>query len=124
MANMIVLVEDDEDMARLIEYKLSKEGFKVIWRSDGVAGLDEIKKNRPDLAILDVMLPKMDGFQVLKYLKNSDDTRSIPVIMLTAKGQEKDIVKGFESGVEDYLTKPFRPAELLLRVKKVLAKNM
>lgn len=111
-------------MARLIEYKLSKEGFKVIWRSDGVAGLDEIKKNRPDLAILDVMLPKMDGFQVLKDLKNSDDTRAIPVIMLTAKGQEQDIVKGFQSGVEDYLTKPFRPAELLLRVKKVLAKNI
>ncbi len=124
MANTIVLVEDDEDMARLIEYKLIKEGFKVIWRSDGAAGLDEIKKTRPDLVILDIMLPKVDGFQVLKNLKNTDDTRAIPVIMLTAKGQEQDIVKGFESGVEDYLTKPFRPAELLLRVKKVLAKNM
>lgn len=119
----IILIEDDEDVGRLVEFKLKKEGFQVVWKQDGMAGLDAIRNSKPGLVILDVMLPKLDGFQVLRKVKGLAATKNIPVIMLTAKTQEEDVVRGLDTGAVEYLTKPFRPAELMLRVKRFFNSN-
>ncbi|MFC1557051.1 response regulator transcription factor [candidate division KSB1 bacterium] len=120
MSFTIVLAEDEPQIARLTSFKLEKEGFKVIWEKDGGAALKSVEKNKPDIVLLDIMMPVMDGYQVLKKIKENDNLKNIPVIMLTAKGQERDVVKGIEMGAEDYIVKPFRPAELTARVKKIL----
>lgn len=120
MSHRIVLAEDEPQIARLTSFKLEKEGFEVIWEKDGGAALESIKNNHPDLVLLDIMMPVMNGYQVLKKMKEDDDIKNIPVIMLTAKGQERDVVKGIEMGAEDYIVKPFRPAELTARIKKIL----
>jgi len=120
MKYKIILAEDEPQIARLIKFKLEREGYEVIWEKDGGAALESIKENTPDLVLLDIMMPVMDGYQVLKKIKEDENLKNIPVIMLTAKGQERDIVKGIEMGSEDYIVKPFRPAELVARIKKVL----
>lgn len=120
MSHRIVLAEDDPQIARLTSFKLEKEGFEVIWEKDGGAAFESIKSNLPDLVLLDIMMPVMNGYQVLKKMKEDDDIKNIPVIMLTAKGQERDVVTGIEMGAEDYIVKPFRPAELIARIKKIL----
>ena len=120
MSHRIVLAEDDPQIARLTSFKLEKEGFEVIWEKDGGAAFESIKSNLPDLVLLDIMMPVMNGYQVLKKMKEDDDIKNIPVIMLTAKGQERDVVTGIEMGAEDYIVKPFRPAELTARIKKIL----
>ena len=122
MAKKIVLAEDEPQIARLIEFKLKKEGYQVTWKENGKEALEAIKAEEPDLVILDVMMPVMDGYEVLRRLKEDENLKSIPVIMLTARAQEKDVVKGIDMGAEDYITKPFHPAELLARVKRILAK--
>ena len=122
MGKKIVLAEDDAHIARLIIFKLEREGYELLWAQDGEEALETIKKNKPDLILLDIMMPVMDGYEVLKKLKEDENLKSIPVIMLTAKGQEQDVIKGFEYGVEDYIIKPFRPAELAARIKKALGK--
>lgn len=116
---LILAVDDEPDILNLLGFNLRKEGFRVATASDGPLALKEAGR-RPDLILLDIMLPDMDGIEVLKRLKSSDSTKSIPVIMLTAKGEEVDRVVGFELGAEDYITKPFSPRELVLRVKAVL----
>ncbi len=120
MSYKIVLAEDEPQIARLTKFKLEREGFEVIWEKDGGAALESIKANNPDLVLLDVMMPVMDGYQVLKKMKENENTKNIPIIMLTAKGQEQDVVKGIEMGSADYVVKPFRPAELVARIKKIL----
>jgi len=120
MQHTIVLAEDEPQIARLTIFKLEKEGYKVIWEKDGGAALKSAETNKPDLILLDVMMPVMDGYQVLKKVKENEKLKHIPVIMLTAKGQERDVVKGIEMGAEDYIVKPFRPAELTARIKKIL----
>ena len=120
MKHKIVLAEDEPQIARLTIFKLEKEGFEVIWEEDGGATLESVKNNKPDLVLLDVMMPVMDGYQVLKKIKENDDLKMIPVIMLTAKGQERDVISGIEMGAEDYVVKPFRPAELVARIKRIL----
>lgn len=120
MSHRIVLAEDDPQIARLTSFKLEKEGFEVIWEKDGGAAFESIKSNLPDLVLLDIMMPVMNGYQVLKKMKEDDEIKNIPVIMLTAKGQERDVVTGIEMGAEDYIVKPFRPAELTARIKKIL----
>ena len=122
MTRKIVLAEDEPQIARLIEFKLKKEGYEVTWKENGEEALKAIKADKPDLILLDVMMPVMDGYEVLRRLKEDEDLKSIPVIMLTARAQEKDVVKGIGSGAEDYITKPFHPAELLARVKRILGK--
>ena len=122
MAKKIVLAEDEPQIARLIEFKLKKEGYDVTWRENGEEALQAIKAEKPNLILLDVMMPVMDGYEVLRRLKEDENLKSIPVIMLTARAQEKDVVKGIDMGAEDYITKPFHPAELLARVKRILAK--
>ncbi len=120
MAKKIVLAEDESHIARLITFKLEREGYEVIWADDGEKALNSIKSSKPDLIILDIMMPVMDGYEVLEKVKEEEQLKAIPVIMLTAKGQEQDILKGFNSGIEDYIVKPFRPAELVARIRNVL----
>lgn len=120
MKHKIVLAEDEPQIARFTIFKLEKEGYEVIWEKDGGAAFESIKANNPDLVLLDIMMPVMDGYQVLKKMKEDENLKNIPVIMLSAKGQERDIIKGFDLGSEDYIVKPFRPAELVARIKKIL----
>ena len=122
MSKKIVLAEDEPEIARLIEFKLKKEGYSVTWKENGEEALKAIKADKPDLVLLDVMMPVMGGYEVLRRLKEDENLKSIPVIMLTARAQEKDVVKGIDMGAEDYITKPFHPAELLARVKRILGK--
>lgn len=123
MAKKIVLVEDESQIARLIEFKLRKEGYQVTWKENGEEALVAIKEEKPDLILLDVMMPVMDGYEVLRQIKEDENLKSIPVIMLTARAQERDVVKGIDLGAQDYITKPFHPAELLVQVKRILAKS-
>ena len=122
MTKKIVLAEDEPQIARLIEFKLNKEGYSVIWKENGEEALKAIKEHKPDLILLDIMMPVMGGYEVLRRLKEDENLKSVPVIMLTARAQEKDVVKGIDMGAEDYITKPFHPAELLARVKRILGK--
>ena len=122
MTRKIFLAEDEPQIARLIEFKLKKEGYDVTWRENGEEALKAIKADKPDLILLDIMMPVMDGYEVLRRLKEDENLGDIPVIMLTARAQEKDVVKGIDLGAEDYITKPFHPAELLARVKRILGK--
>ncbi len=122
MTKKIVLAEDEPQIARLIEFKLKKEGYSVIWKENGEEALKAIKENKPDLVLLDIMMPVMGGYEVLRRLKEDENLKNVPVIMLTARAQEKDVVKGIDMGAEDYITKPFHPAELLVRVKRILGK--
>ncbi len=116
----VLVIEDDDHIWKVIEYKLKKEKHDLIWASDGLKALEILKKFKPDLIISDIMVPYLDGLQILKKVKKNDELKTIPVIMLTSKAQEKDVIKGLELGAHDYLTKPFSPAELLLRVNRAL----
>jgi len=116
----ILIVEDDKDIIKILEYNLKKEGFRVLDARDGEDALDLAVREHPDLIILDLMLPGVDGLEVCKSLKKEGKTSLIPVIMLTAKGQESDKVIGLELGADDYITKPFSPRELIARIKAVL----
>ena len=116
----ILLAEDEPHIAHLIVFKLEREGFDVTWAKDGGEALELFNKDIPDLLLLDIMMPVMDGFDVLKHIKENESYSNIPVIMLTAKGQTSDVEKGFELGSDDYIIKPFRPAELVARIKSKL----
>ncbi len=116
----ILVVDDEVDILNLLKYSLSNAGFEVITAADGPEALEKARSTTPTLIVLDIMLPAMDGTDVLKRLKDNDSTRHIPVIMLTAKGDEIDKIVGLELGAEDYVTKPFSPREFVLRVKAVL----
>jgi two-component system phosphate regulon response regulator PhoB len=119
----ILVVDDEENILELIEYNLSKEGYAVKAVSTGEDGLRSARADGPDVVILDLMLPGVDGLEVCKILKSDSKTQHIPVIMLTAKGEEADIVTGLELGADDYITKPFSPRVLLARVKAVLRRK-
>jgi two-component system, OmpR family, alkaline phosphatase synthesis response regulator PhoP len=116
----ILIVEDEKDIIKMLEYNLKKEGFKVIAARDGEGALDSALREYPELILLDLMLPGIDGLEVCKALKKKTKTASIPIIMLTAKSQESDKVVGLELGADDYVTKPFSPRELIARIKAVL----
>ena len=119
----IVVVEDEADILEVIDYNLSKEGFGVNSSMDGIEGLALIQKELPDVVLLDLMLPSMDGIEICRTLKTDPATRSISIIMVTAKGEESDIVLGLGIGADDYVLKPFRPRELIARVKSVLRRG-
>ncbi|HTP65692.1 MAG TPA: response regulator transcription factor [Geobacteraceae bacterium] len=119
----ILVIEDEKDLAELVAFNLEKEGYRVVLAADGLSGLDKARDNSPDLVLLDLMLPGMTGTDVCKALKSTDKTAGIPVIMLTARGEEIDRVVGFEVGADDYVVKPFSTRELLLRVKAVLRRS-
>ena len=116
----ILIIEDENDLAELVAFNLEKEGYRSLIATDGPSGLEAARHNSPDLILLDLMLPGMSGMEICKVLKSNEKTARIPIVMLTAKGEEIDRVVGFEVGADDYVIKPFSPRELLLRVKAVL----
>src|SRR6056297_1441959 len=114
----ILIAEDDQSISRLIAYKFKKEDYEIKIIEEGDKVLEEINSDDYDALILDLMLPVLDGMQILKKIR--EENIKIPVLVLSAKSQEEDILKGLNAGADDYLTKPFRPDELLLRLKKIL----
>lgn len=116
----ILIVDDEEDVLELVQFNLEKEGFKTETASSGEEALHKVRARQPDLIVLDLMLPGLDGLDVCKKLKNDTKTQHIPVIMLTAKGEEVDIVTGLELGADDYVTKPFSPKVLVARIRRIL----
>jgi len=120
MRQKILVVEDDPDIITLLRFHLEDEGFKVISAEEGEEGLKKARAEKPALILLDLMLPKMTGLDVCRILKGDKETNSIPIVMLTAKSEEVDRVVGFELGADDYVTKPFSPRELLLRIKAIM----
>ena len=120
----ILVVDDEPDILHLLDYNLKKAGFRVLLAKDGPEAIDMARSKKPDLILLDIMLPDMEGTEVLRRLKSKEETARIPVIMLTAKGEEVDKIVGFELGAEDYITKPFSPREMVLRVKAVLKRSI
>lgn len=121
MANeSILVVDDEEDVLELVRYNLDKSGYQVETASSGEEALTKARRKLPDLLILDLMLPGMDGLEVCKKLKNDAKTEGLPIIVLTAKGEETDIVTGLELGADDYVTKPFSPKVLIARVRRIL----
>ncbi|OGQ01176.1 MAG: DNA-binding response regulator [Deltaproteobacteria bacterium RBG_19FT_COMBO_46_12] len=119
----MLIIEDEKDIVDLIAYHLKQSGFSVLTALDGPSGLEMAKEKRPSLVILDLMLPGMDGKDICRALKSNPLTQSIPILMLTAKAEEVDRVIGFELGADDYVTKPFSPRELVLRVKAILRRK-
>lgn len=119
----ILIIEDDEHIQELLRFNLQTNGYDVIMASDGLQGLEMAKENLPDMILLDLMLPKMDGLDVCRAVKSDAQMMTIPIIMLTAKGSETDKVLGLELGADDYLTKPFSIRELMARIKAVLRRG-
>ena len=119
----LLVVEDEQDIRDLLIFNLQKEGFKVESTDNGDSALSLIRKNNFDLVLLDLMLPGIGGFDLTRILKNDKKTSEIPILMLTAKGEESDIVKGLELGADDYMTKPFSIKVLLARINKILIKS-
>jgi len=116
----ILVVEDEDSLSNLLQYNLQKEGFDAVIAGDGEEALVQIDERLPDLIILDWMLPKVAGVEVCRRLRANPDTRNVPIIMLTARGEEADRIRGLDTGADDYITKPFSMTELLARVRAVL----
>jgi phosphate regulon transcriptional regulator PhoB len=119
----ILIVDDEVDLLDLVEYNLQRADFRVFRAENGTDALRSVKENSPELILLDVMLPDFDGYQVLKRLREDDSARHIPVIMLTAKTAEEDLLEGFALGADDYVSKPFSPKELIARIRAVLKRS-
>lgn len=119
----VLIIEDERDIADLIGFNLERAGYEVTKAHDGIEGASMALHQSPDLVILDLMLPGKDGFKVFKEIRRDARSRDIPVIMLTARAQTEDRIKGLEAGADDYLTKPFSPKELMLRVQAVLKRS-
>jgi len=123
MKTRILIVEDEDDIRELIRYNLELANYAVTEAESGEDGLKSAVRNKPDLILLDVMLPGRDGLQVCRDLKQNEDTREIPIILVTARGEESDIVAGLELGADDYIVKPFSPRVLVARVRTLLRRN-
>ena len=119
----IVVADDDVDIRELVEFKLSTMGHEVVAVGDGAAAIEACREQKPDLAVLDVMMPGMSGLEAIRAMRADDALRDIPVILLTARAQESDVESGFDSGADDYVTKPFSPRELGSRVEALLAQH-
>ncbi len=119
----ILIVEDDKNISKLVKYNLEKDGYECVTSITGEEAFDVLDKESIDLIVLDIMLPKMDGFEVCRRIRQDNKTKHIPVIMLTAKGQEIDRIVGLELGADDYMVKPFSPRELALRIKAILKRG-
>lgn len=119
----VLLGETEEHIGYLVKFHLEKSGLEVIWKLDGRSTLDAARSERPALAVLDTMMPRLTGFEVLQQLKSDPETRAIPVIMLSALGSEAELVKGFTLGAADYIVKPFGTGELLARVRRLLPRE-
>ena len=124
MPSKILIVEDDPDIVDILSYNLKQADLKVKSVPDGSSALAEVKRRLPDLILLDLMLPKVDGLEVFRLLKSEPETKNVPIIMITAKGEEVDRIVGLELGADDYITKPFSPREVVLRVRSVLKRSV
>ena len=120
MQPYILVMEDEDALATLLQYNLEKEGYDVAVASDGDEGMLQIEERIPDLVLLDWMLPKLSGIEVCRRIRNRPETRNLPVVMLTARGEETDRVRGLDTGADDYLTKPFSMVDLIARIRAVL----
>ena len=120
MQPYILVMEDEDALATLLQYNLEKEGYDVVVAADGEEGLVQIDERQPDLVLLDWMLPKVSGIEVCRRIRGRPETRNLPIIMLTARGEESDRVRGLDTGADDYLTKPFSMTELIARIRAVL----
>jgi two-component system phosphate regulon response regulator PhoB len=119
----VLLIEDDRDIVELVRYNLEREGFQVASAMDGASGLAQIRKTPPDILLLDLMLPKLSGLDICKEIRRDTTLNKLPILMLTARGEEADRVVGLEMGADDYVTKPFSPRELGARVKALLRRT-
>jgi two-component system phosphate regulon response regulator PhoB len=119
----ILVVDDEEDILELLNFNLSREGYALLLSSTGEEALNLVRSELPDVVVLDLMLPGIDGLEVARILKNDSRSRDIPIVMLTAKGEEADVVAGLELGADDYVTKPFSPRVLLARIRAVLRRR-
>ena len=120
MQPYVLVMEDEDALATLLSYNLEKEGYKVVVASDGEEGMLQVDERLPDLVLLDWMLPKLSGIEVCRRIRGRSETRNLPIIMLTARGEESDRVRGLDTGADDYLTKPFSMTELTARIRAVL----
>ncbi len=123
MSDLVMVIEDEKEIRDLVRYNLEREGFRVSAAADGDAGLDQLFAERPDMLVLDLMLPGKNGLEILRELRAEATTRELPVLVLTARGAEMDKLLGFEHGADDYLTKPFSPRELIARVRALLRRS-
>ena len=119
----VLVADDDEDILQLVSFRLERAGYTVVTAADGQQALAAAREHRPDLAVLDVMMPGLNGYEVTRQLRADEATATIPVILLTARVQEADVSRGFEAGADDYLRKPFSPQELRSRVQAILARR-
>jgi phosphate regulon transcriptional regulator PhoB len=119
----VLLIEDDRDIVELVRYNLEREGFQVAAATDGATGLAQVRKTPPDILLLDLMLPKISGLEICKEIRRDHALNRLPLLMLTARGEEADRVVGLEMGADDYVTKPFSPRELVARVKALLRRT-
>ncbi len=121
MPKKILAVDDERHIVRLVQVNLQRAGYEVVTAYDGKEALEKVEAEHPDMVILDVMMPYMDGFEVLKQLRKNPSTRELPVIMLTAKAQDQDVLQGWTTGADCYLIKPFNPLELISFVKRIFS---
>jgi len=119
----VLVVEDDEDILELVRYHLAREGLQVVCAANGQTGLTHAKEETPDLIVLDLMLPDVDGLEICRVLRAEPRTAHVPIVMLTAKGEESDVIAGLEVGADDYVTKPFSPKVLVARLRAVLRRK-
>jgi DNA-binding response OmpR family regulator len=120
----VVLAADDDKLIRdLIQFRLERSGYEVVTAVDGEEALRCARERPPDVAVLDVMMPKLNGYEVIRRLRAEDETSRVPVILLTARNQEADVAQGFDVGADDYITKPFSPQELRARVQSILGRR-
>ena len=120
---LVFVADDDEDILALVAFRLERAGYTVVTAQDGEQALALARERRPDLAVLDVMMPRLTGYEVTEQLRREEATSRIPVILLTARAQEADVTRGFEAGADDYVKKPFSPQELRARVQAMLGRR-
>jgi DNA-binding response OmpR family regulator len=120
---VVLAADDDEDILELVAFRLERSGYTVLRARDGQEALDLALEARPDLAVLDVMMPKIDGFELTRRLRAEEATRRMPIILLTARAQDTDVDQGFDAGADDYIRKPFSPQELRTRVQAILGRT-
>ena len=120
---VVLVADDDEDILALVAFRLERAGYDVVTAHDGEEALTLAREQQPDLAVLDVMMPKLTGYEVTEHLRKNETTNRIPVILLTARAQEADVARGFEAGADDYVKKPFSPQELRARVQAILGRR-
>jgi DNA-binding response OmpR family regulator len=120
---VVLAADDDEDILELVAFRLERSGYTVLQARDGEQALELARAEKPDLAVLDVMMPKLDGFELTRRLRAEEATSRMPIILLTARAQDADVDRGFDSGADDYLRKPFSPQELSTRVQAILGRR-